>query len=178
MANEKRCGTCLAVKVVDEFHRDPTCRDGRYPVCKPCRNQKAAAHYTDNKERYQERGRDYYQRNRDVALERQKKRAKDLAVSLAWKARRRTLQRLYGITEAEYEAMWLWQGGVCAICLQPEKARDHRSGKLRELSVDHDHETGVVRGLLCHNCNKALGLLGDGTLLLAAFAYAGGEFDR
>lgn len=66
----------------------------------------------------------------------------------------------YGLTAADYESMLAEQGGVCACCGQPETAR-HRSGTLFQLAVDHDHDTGRVRGLLCAVCNRALGLLGD-----------------
>lgn len=63
------------------------------------------------------------------------------------------------------------QGGVCAICKKPER---HRSNgpKVKRLAVDHDHTTGEVRGLLCNNCNRALGLFGDDvTALQAAIDY-------
>lgn len=59
----------------------------------------------------------------------------------------------YGITRADYENMYHTQGGVCAICSKPPiKTR---------LSVDHNHDTGQVRGLLCRPCNSVLGLAGD-----------------
>jgi hypothetical protein len=51
------------------------------------------------------------------------------------------------------------QGGVCAICEQP-----CRTGK--RLAVDHDHQTGHVRGLLCRTCNSGIGLLNDDPDLL------------
>lgn len=57
------------------------------------------------------------------------------------------------------------QGGVCAIC-----RKECKSG--RELAVDHDHETGAVRSLLCMNCNRAIGWLQDDPdLLMAATEY-------
>jgi hypothetical protein len=64
--------------------------------------------------------------------------------------RRDTLKNVYGITEAEYDEMLKRQNGVCALC-QQDKPRKNR------LSVDHDHNTGRVRGLLCVPCNRALG---------------------
>ncbi len=51
------------------------------------------------------------------------------------------------------------QGGVCAICHQPERVEWR--GKIRALNVDHDHSTGRVRGLLCNVCNHVLGAFGD-----------------
>ena len=68
-------------------------------------------------------------------------------------------KRNYGITLEEVLNMAEAQGFVCAICHKENFAMgDCHSGAL---VVDHDHITGKVRGLLCHNCNRALGLLGD-----------------
>lgn len=66
------------------------------------------------------------------------------------------LRRTYGITAAEYEAILEKQGGVCAICSQ----ECNRSTSER-FCVDHDHETGLVRGLLCFKCNVGLGRFDD-----------------
>jgi hypothetical protein len=65
-------------------------------------------------------------------------------------------ERLYGLAAKEYEAMTVNQGGRCAIC---------RRGDVR-LGVDHDHLTGVVRGLLCNGCNAGMGGLQDSPDLL------------
>lgn len=69
--------------------------------------------------------------------------------------RHRRLMSEYGISLDDYNALLVAQGGRCAVCCLPE--RDAK----RCLAVDHDHETGVVRGLLCRRCNTALGLLGE-----------------
>ncbi len=66
----------------------------------------------------------------------------------------------YGMTIREYRTLFHEQQGLCAICEMPETALSN-SGFLRPLSIDHDHFTGSVRGLLCNKCNRALGLLGD-----------------
>lgn len=63
--------------------------------------------------------------------------------------------RLYGITPAQYEQRYLEQWGECAIC------RTHRSELKRDLCVDHDHGNGQVRGLLCDECNRVLGIFRD-----------------
>ncbi len=72
----------------------------------------------------------------------------------------------YGITAADYEAMYERQGGRCAICGAAE-------GKL---VVDHNHKTGKVRELLCHLCNAMIGcMIGcareDLAIIAAAAAY-------
>ena len=73
--------------------------------------------------------------------------------------------RKYGITLEQYNQMLDAQGGVCAICKKPETAKGNH-GTARELAVDHCHDTGKVRGLLCSQCNTAIGklTLADGTL--------------
>jgi hypothetical protein len=65
------------------------------------------------------------------------------------------LTRYYGLTLEEYDAKLEAQNGVCAICKGPEIAIIH--GKLKPLSVDHNHETGAVRDLLCSHCNHMIG---------------------
>jgi hypothetical protein len=69
------------------------------------------------------------------------------------------LRHKYGLTIEEYEQRLNQQGGVCAICKKAEPAR-------RRYAVDHDHRTGVVRGLLCTRCNNALGCFHDDPLLM------------
>lgn len=60
--------------------------------------------------------------------------------------RNANLQRSYGISVSEYEIILLAQNGVCALCGRPPTSK--------RLAVDHDHNTGEIRALLCHSCNK------------------------
>jgi hypothetical protein len=82
-------------------------------------------------------------------------------------AKNSDLKRSYGITLAEYEAMLEAQGGKCAICKGPERTRD-KDGGPRRMPVDHDHQRGNVRGLLCTHCNRALGMFKDNVEILKA----------
>jgi hypothetical protein len=66
----------------------------------------------------------------------------------------RRVQKVYGFERGEYGRLYLFQGKVCAICRRA-------TGATRKLSVDHDHKTGLVRGLLCRPCNDLLGHLRD-----------------
>jgi len=74
--------------------------------------------------------------------------------------------REYGLTEDAFRILWREQGGGCAIC--------HRPFRTRLPSVDHDHTTGFVRGLLCggsfdaKTCNRLIGFHQSATLRRAA----------
>lgn len=82
-------------------------------------------------------------------------------------------KRVYGIGLAVVREMEAGQGGVCAIC--NERSFKMHAGVKQELCLDHCHETGNVRGLLCHNCNRALGLMKDDTSrLMSAIKYLEG----
>lgn len=73
--------------------------------------------------------------------------------------------RMYGISVEDYERMLIEQDGGCYIC--GKKPENNRA-----LDIDHDHVTGKVRGLLCSNHNRALGLLNDNPdLLLKSVEY-------
>jgi len=61
-----------------------------------------------------------------------------------------------GLTQDEYDHLLARQGGVCFFCGKPETA-NRRASVIRRLSIDHDHETNQVRGLLCLGCNISLG---------------------
>lgn len=71
------------------------------------------------------------------------------------------LKRLFGIDLKEYNEMLLKQNNSCAIC-----QKQHADKAKRTLAVDHCHKTGEVRGLLCTNCNLALGNFKDNTELM------------
>ena len=82
------------------------------------------------------------------------------------------MRKRYGIGVVEYTALLESQGGVCAVCGKPETRVDHRTKKVSRLAVDHDHVTKAVRGLLCKNCNTAIGSFGDDPAMFrAALAY-------
>ena len=75
----------------------------------------------------------------------------------SWKSKIRTT---YGITEEDYTKLFVSQEGKCAICFSDIAFRS------RSTHIDHNHETGKVRGLLCHHCNTALGLFKENTATL------------
>jgi hypothetical protein len=99
-----------------------------------------------NKDKVKARNKRWQEANRDVAS----------AASSAWRQKNAHVDRRkrYGTSQAEWEAMFAAQGSACAVCksTSPGKQPWH---------TDHDHETGLVRGILCFRCNIALGMLGD-----------------
>lgn len=81
---------------------------------------------------------------------------------IAEQSKNNTLLKKYR-NSATYKELYEKQHGVCAICHKPSTIA---------LAVDHDHATGIVRGLLCSNCNMGIGLLGDSIeLLYSAIQY-------
>lgn len=67
----------------------------------------------------------------------------------------------FGMKETDYQDLLRVQGGVCALCHQPESRKDPHSptGESSRLAVDHDHRSMLVRGLLCAACNRRLSYL-------------------
>src|SRR5579859_1146802 len=69
------------------------------------------------------------------------------------------LEGRYGITLEAYNKLFEKQFGLCAICRKPETEINKRTGLIKSLSVDHNHITQEIRGLLCGECNKGIGSL-------------------
>lgn len=137
----RRCKDCGIEKPTTHFYRYK--RGGLYSRCKAC-------HYTRTQE--------WRDANREKVreLDRSRYRAR-----YSDKIRARKILRKYGLSAPEYAALMEAQGGVCAICLKPFAEPDGKSkGAQWDIaSVDHDHETGRVRGILHRRCNLALELL-------------------
>ena len=70
------------------------------------------------------------------------------------------LKQRFDMTIDQYNKMFLKQKGKCSICNSAETALDNK-GCTKYLAVDHNHDTGAIRGLLCSSCNTGIGLLGD-----------------
>ena len=105
----------------------------------------------------------YYEKNKELCKQRTKDHPSCIAAREQYrnkneskeKARNWRLLREYGITNQDYEQMLKNQEFCCAGCGL------HQNVLEKKLNVDHDHATGKIRGLLCGNCNRALGLVKD-----------------
>jgi hypothetical protein len=101
---------------------------------------KHAAWYAEHREAQRAKQRERNHANRAANLEGERKRVREGG----------RLHR-YGITPAAFDALLAEQGGLCAIC-----RTDNPGARIASFCVDHDHETGAVRGLLCDRCNVML----------------------
>jgi hypothetical protein len=151
------------LKPLDAFYNAPGTRDGRRNDCKPCNLAEKARQRQLNPEANRVRAAQWRRDNPDRA----RTRAKAYGASGRKKVsdRKSYLKRKYGITIEEYDTMLAAQHGGCAICGRPPRSDI-------SLHVDHDHETGRIRGILCFSHNNALADFGDDPALLAkAIAY-------
>lgn len=127
--------------------------------CSRCRQDKTAEYFSLSRVQKGQRSGGYCKTCRSAVRDLKKEyvRARDGGLK-QWRARHRAnwLRRKYGLTVTEYQAILARQGGVCACCKSPDP------GAGRDWRVDHSHESGLVRGLLCHHCNVGIGHLGDG----------------
>jgi hypothetical protein len=135
---ERTCNRCGETKPVSEFSRyadssAPLTGWRYYSHCRDCNKQQCKAYGAANRPRRNARLKSWRANNKPFA------KALD---------RRRSLSRKYGLTEADFNRMFAEQGGRCLVCDQKKR-----------LVVDHCHATGLVRGLLCHKCNLAIGVL-------------------
>lgn len=155
---KKLCTGCKKVLPVSEFGKSKATKTGLGHRCKKCSAAKQRARRDAEKAKDPE---GY------LALQRERQRAwRASAPSEVRKARGRVgLLRGKGVTAEWYEATLMEQGGVCAICKRPE-SKISSGGGIKLLAVDHDHATGLPRGLLCQQCNIGLGALRDDPALL------------
>lgn len=134
-------------------------------TCTGCNEAKPLTEFFRDKRR--ENGRMARCRRCKVAAVRRWAKATDFDRKRYWanrdSERQRHLVKKYGVTFQDYQRMLTQQGGCCAICRRPEP-------KGRMFDVDHNHSTGVVRGLLCTSCNRVLGHAGDSPERLRAAA--------
>ncbi len=150
----KTCSKCGQLKPLSDFHTDRSTADSRKYSCRQCTNKVKADWRSRNQDRVLSQKRESYLRNRQHYLDYFSSSKRRTQV-FAWR-----LRRSFGITVERYEGMLEAQGGCCAICGPPPHEANGHHHKHR-LHIDHDHETGIVRGLLCNNCNAGLGYFRD-----------------
>lgn len=136
----KQCGKCRKTKPILAFHKNKSRADGRHLDCKECRQAEIKERAAFDSEF----------RRREVERVQKWKEEHPLPKE---QIQNRRLLYLYGIGVDDKNKLWLLQEKSCAICLMLFEVDD--------LSVDHCHRTGGVRGLLCRKCNLGLGNFDD-----------------
>ena len=133
----KTCKLCGETKPITEFHPNGSRRPGYRTRCKKCYGNTYGTWYDSHKQEKH----DAYKKWADAHPS---------------ERRERRLGRLYGMNLEEYQNMYDAQNGNCAICGKHED----------KLHVDHSHDNGEVRALLCGNCNRGIGIMQDDISIL------------
>lgn len=161
--SSKCCKKCGLVKPLGAFYAMPGMRDGHHNDCIDCNLAAKRERQARNPEPYRERARQW-------VLENPERRAAYQAEYRNRPERKRKqrdmyYRRTYGISADELDEMLESQNGRCAIC-------GEKPERLASMHVDHDHERGHLRGLLCLSCNQGLGQFRDDpAMLLRAIVY-------
>ena len=158
--NTKRCTKCGAVKELGEFNLNNSIKGGHRGECRSCQKEYGKKYIKEHVKRRLE----YLKEHKKETSESRRSYDKQRPNRSVYRGDR--YKNVYGISREEFNKMVENQSGVCAICGKPERATAKNTGKTKCLSVDHDHSTGNVRGLLCSCCNTAIGHLRDDPNLL------------
>jgi len=142
---EKICGHCKEVKDLSEFYKNKSTKDGYAYGCKICSKESLYRWRITHKKYLKEYDKKIRGKGSPGFTHRQRT------------TKNSTLKRLYNLTLEQYEKMLSDQNNSCAVCNEPF---------VGQINVDHDHETGKVRGLLCNQCNYGLGNFKDNQALL------------
>jgi hypothetical protein len=191
----KKCSICKKLRKSSSFHKSTQNKDGLDYWCKFCKKIRNKNYNSNNKEKISKRAKKYYLAHREETLKQCKKYALEHKEQIKqrqhkWYKRnkrhhrewskqyylnnkRRLLklsrkQRLktFNLSINDYNTLMREQNYVCAICKQKETLKKTNGNSARRLSIDHNHKSKKVRGLLCNRCNVILGKIDDNIILL------------
>lgn len=149
---EKTCGLCKKDKDKTEYNNLPRFNERKkltHLLCTACKKDLPIWEFTNS------------------GLKRKYPDCKHCHAASARETYRKSyLKNRYNINQEIYDNLLSKQNNLCAICCKPETRINGSTKKVHGLNVDHDHKTGIVRGLLCHLCNTAIGKLMDSPMLL------------
>lgn len=144
--SKKYCSGCDKDLDFSKFGKDKYRHDGRTSKCKKCRNTYNRRYCKDNP--------DMKKKHNDLRKEWRKEYYAKPKNKM--KLRNSHLMSQFNLTHDDYEQMLKSQEGVCAIC------KRHRVATNKEyMAIDHCHDTGDIRGILCNWCNRGLGVFED-----------------
>ncbi len=165
------CNKCEKEQPETEFYLKWKDKDIRHKICRTCKKEWAQTpHGRSKRHKYNasKKGKKSVAKYRKETSQKRK----DWYRKYADSGRQRDikLRSCYDITLDDYKKMFSQQKGVCAICGEPETAK--WAGKIKPLSVDHNHDTGDVRALLCFKCNMGISQFRENITYMAnAIAY-------
>lgn len=145
----KICTKCGKSRILSKFNKHKKTKDNLKCECKDCQRIYSQLYYINNKDKIKEQQRAWAKKN-FKKVQKGKKITK--------------LRMLYKISLNYYNKLLKNQNYVCAICGKKERRKIHN--KITNLSVDHNHQTKKVRGLLCNRCNNGLIRFYDNVILL------------
>lgn len=149
--SSKQCTMCGEVKRLDDYHSSIATPDGKQSRCKVCKLKANKKWRDSNRGKVALAKKNYAIRNWEAIREHRRRYMASRKVEASEYRRRWNLAKRYGLTIDQFTEILDSQGGCCAVCGAKE---------VRQV-VDHDHETGMVRGILCVRCNVSIGGLGD-----------------
>jgi hypothetical protein len=123
----------------------------RCSVCVNAHKERAKIYYQNYKLKIRQKRNEYRKKNRET----ENRKRREYSKRFPDKIKNQHLKADFGISLDAYNKLCLSQDNCCGIC------GCHQNMLVKKLAVDHDHNTGRVRGVLCSTCNLALGLLGD-----------------
>jgi hypothetical protein len=147
--SRKLCPFCEVERDLACFRRKTS--GTYYSYCADCEKIYRQWYYQDNKKKISQNVKEYRSKNQSKV----KQWTKTYNENNRAKRKDTRLKYLYGISAAEYRRMWVKQKGLCAICEQYKK-----------LVIDHCHESGRIRELLCKTCNAGIGFFRENTTAL------------
>lgn len=147
MIQSKVCRCCFQEKSVTDFYRNRTQQGGYHATCKACSELRKRKYKLLDPESVRETRRRCYLKNETTL----KAKLRQSNYIKEWR-----LKTFYGMTHDEFLTALEMQGYTCSLC-----GLEFIDGTNAKPQIDHDHETGEVRGIICKRCNQGLGCLGD-----------------
>lgn len=182
----KVCTNCFIKKDLNLFSKNKLTKDGYKSRCKDCVNKYTREYYKNykfnetnliNKQCFTckkiKSVENFYKRKNKIGINSNCKKCdskykKELIKNNPIKRKHQSKKdalKIYNLTIEKFLLLVKKQNNKCAICSNGETNK-HKNGLIKNLSVDHCHKTGKIRGLLCGNCNRGLGMFKDEIYLL------------
>ncbi|MHA2123226.1 MAG: endonuclease domain-containing protein [Promethearchaeota archaeon] len=186
----KICNKCKKEKEYESFNKDSSKKDGLHTICKSCSRTNSAKYYKnnkekikkdvakwaqENKEKMRKYASKYYNNNKEKAKESNRKWKNRNKNKINEKRRKKIKRRLepYDISFEKFHQMLNNQNNKCLIC---NRNFDYRSRSTRP-TIDHNHYTNKIRGLLCFKCNIGISMFNENIdILKHAIGYI--EYDK